>query len=114
MADGMSVRKIAPYKGIIHNCNWFSVTDVVIVEKASRHQRDPHGLEISSTYNPLGSIQNLVREERPPFDGKVRLPGPPADGKIGSQPSVRDFRELPQVFQEAIVKGNYIVRIGVG
>ena len=71
---GTSVRKIASYKGIIHNCNWFSVIDVVVVEKPSSQQRDPHGLEISSTYNPLGSIQNFVRQERAPFDGKEHIP----------------------------------------
>src|SRR5271155_4484622 len=113
MPDGMSVRKIAPYKGIIHNCNWFSATDVVIVEEPSSRQRDPHRLEISSTYNPLGSIQNLVRQERTPFDGNEHIPTRAADWKIGCQPGRRHFRELPQVFEEAIVKRNDVVRIGM-
>jgi hypothetical protein len=113
MPNGTSVRKIASYKGIIHNCNWFSVIGVVVVEKPSSQQRDPHSLEISSTHNPLGGIQNLVRQERAPFDGKEHLPTPTADWKIGCQPSGCDFWELPQVFQEAIVKRDYVLRIGL-
>ena len=36
---------------------------------------------------------------------------PTADWKIGCEPSGCDFWGLPQVFQEAIVKRNYVVRI---
>jgi hypothetical protein len=61
------------FRGFAHSGAWRLLRPSLKLAVPETFKQICPRLEISSTHNPLGGIQNLVRQELAPFDGEKRI-----------------------------------------